>query len=100
MNYSILHLRILRLIDGVFDYYFVMKAPLTNTLPETMARCVEHGIEELQGNNEKMLQKWNDLLEMGLRKEASINMWMTYNKVAWMSFLTMLGKEFINLIKA
>lgn len=97
LNYSILHFEVLRLIDGILDFFYFMKTPPINILPETLAKCIEYATPELRKEYEKIEQIWKDLLKLKLRKEASLHMWMTANKFAWMSLTSELGKKFLKI---
>lgn len=97
-NYSILHLRVLWSVDGLLDYIIKMRIPTINTIPETLAKCIDYAIPDLKGEYEKLKQIWNDLFETGLRKDANLHMWMTDKKFAWMSLTSDYGKKFLRLI--
>lgn len=98
MKYSVLHFEVLWFLDGIFDYVHFKKRPLINTIPETLAECIDYAIPELQNEYDTKKQIWRDLLETGLRKEANLYMWMSTNIFVFMSLTSSLGKEFLEVV--
>lgn len=98
-KYSHNHLRVLKLLNGMMDYYYrAMNIQPTNTIPSTIAKSIELGVDELRGQYSKCIKIWNDLFELGLRKESSLHRWMTVNMFVYMSLVSDYGKEFLRYI--
>lgn len=96
-EYSILHFKVLRLINGILDYCYYLRLPGTNIIPETLAKCFSLTIPELSNEYDLRKQIWDELQKLELRKEADLHMWMTVNKFVWMDLTSDLGKRFLNM---
>ena len=80
------------------DYLISIRIPTTNTIPPTLAHCIEFAVVELNGQREEYTQIWKDLLELGLIKESSLHRWMTVKMFVYMSLTSDSGKTFLRFI--
>ena len=97
-HYSHSHIKVLKLVDGIMDYIISIRIPTTNTIPATLAHCIEYVIVELSQQHEACIQIWKDLLELGLRKEYRLHRWMTEKMFVKMSLTSDSGKTFLRFI--
>jgi hypothetical protein len=98
-DYSQNHINVLKLIDGIMDYFVSIGTTESNSIPPTIENCIECAIVELSKHNIEIQQIWEDLFQLGLRKESSLHRWMTVKMFVYMSLVTEQGKTFLKYIE-